>query len=258
MLGSKKINDLEKKVEQLSQQLAESQRQNEHYLRLLRQQLASTVSGVPPLADSILSALPYSEISKEQVPQFIRNTPGLLILDVRSDEGWANGHIPEAKHIPANQVLMRLGELSDKFRPILTICANGNTALTVAQLLAKEGYISVFNALGGMAGYKGDLVKPEIKPFDIDQVAGEDRELIRRVIEVLDRDVRPGLKRDGGDLQLIAVDSGIVKIKMTGACGGCGALKQTVNHGIKTLLKKLIPEVEDVEDLTLSIASSAS
>lgn len=243
-------SELQKQVETLKRQLEETQQKYEHGLKTLRLQVAGILSGFPPTAASVLAGLPYSEIPKEQVPEFIQNIPDLLILDVRSDEGWSNGYIPNAKHVPANQIFLRLGELADKNQPILTICANGNTAVGVAQLLAKEGYTRVYNALGGMAGYRGDLVKPEFRPLDVTTIEGVDRELIGRVLEVLDRDVRPGLKRDGGDLQVLAVDAGVVKLKMVGACTGCGALKKTVNDGIRQLLMKLIPEITDVQDLT--------
>lgn len=254
MFGSKdKVQELAQKVEQLTQQLEEQQRRHEHQLKVLRQQVAAMLAGLAPTAQSVLSGLPYSEIPKEQVPDFIRSVPNLLILDVRGDEGWSNGHIPEAKHIPANQLLMRLGELADKTRPVLTVCANGNTGLTAAQLLAKEGFLHIFNALGGMAGYKGPLVKPELKALDAGEVQGVDRELIAKVLEVLDRDVRPGLKRDGGDIQVLAVEEGVVKVKMAGACFGCGAQKRTVEDGIKNHLMRLIPEIKGVEDHTLNI-----
>jgi Fe-S cluster biogenesis protein NfuA/rhodanese-related sulfurtransferase len=250
MFGNSKnqIQSLESKIENLNKKIAELKEGYEEQVKVLRQQLAGVIVGLPPTPTAIFSGLGYSEIPKEIVPHFIQNTPHLLVLDIRSDEGWNNGHIPGAKHIPHDQVYMRLMELSDKNRPILTVCPNGNTSVTIAQMLAKEGYKYVFNALGGMAGYQGELVKPKIEASDEKSIGGEDRELIRRVIEVLDRDVRPGLKRDGGDLKILAVEGGVVKIKMVGACLGCGAQKRTVEDGIITHLKKLIPEITGIED----------
>ncbi|HCU25877.1 MAG TPA: hypothetical protein DF383_12740, partial [Deltaproteobacteria bacterium] len=233
MFGDKqKIESLTRRVEELGKQLEENQRRSEYQIKVLRQQVAALVAGLAPTPASVLAALPYSEIPKEQVIDFIKTVPNLLLLDVRSDEGWSLGHIPNAKHIPANQVLMRLGELADKTRPILTLCANGNTGVSVAQLLAKEGFLHVYNALGGMAGYKGECVKPTLQASDVHAVKGVDRELIAKVLEVLDRDVRPGLKRDGGDIQVLAVEEGIVQVKMAGACFGCGAQKRTVEDGV--------------------------
>lgn len=250
MFGNSKqeIEKLNQKIDQLTKNLEEMKKLHEKQLQVLQRQLAAVVSGLPLNPSSILSGLPYSEIPKEEVVSFIQSTPNLLILDVRGDEGWNNGHIPNAKHIPAQAVYQRLMELSNKSRPILTVCANGNTGVSIAQMLAEEGFRYVFNALGGMAGYQGELIKPQIQASIEGQILGDNRELIRQVIEVIDRDVRPGLKRDGGDLKILAVEEGIVKVKMIGACLGCGAQKRTVEEGIKTHLMKLIPEIAGVED----------
>ncbi len=246
--NKKEVEALEVVIEKLQKKIETLEKNHEEEIKVLKNQLAMLVRGLPLNTNSIFSGLAYSEVPKEKVPSLIQETPHLLILDVRSDEGWLNGHIPQAKHIPAQQVFSRLVELSDKNRPILTICANGNTALTVAQMLAKEGYRYVFNALGGMAGYEGPIELPSLEKTDEAIIEGEDRILIQKVIEIMDRDVRPGLKRDGGDLKLLSVENGIVKVKMTGACLGCGSQKRTVEDGIKNHLMKLIPEIKGIED----------
>jgi Fe-S cluster biogenesis protein NfuA/rhodanese-related sulfurtransferase len=251
--SKKTVESLEEEIARLQDQIKDLKEQRAQELRVLRQQLASIAVGISPRPESILNGLPYSEIPKEEVLDFIRSVPNLLILDVRADTGWNNGYIPNAKHIPAPEVFARLVELSDKTRPILTICANGNTALGVCQLLAREGYQNVFNALGGMAGYQGELIRPEIQATDITQVKGTDRKLITKVLAIIDRDVRPGLKRDGGDLQVVEVEDGTVKLKMVGACVGCGSQKRTVQDGIKNHLRNLVPEIEDVVDLSTGI-----
>lgn len=252
MFGSSKneIEKLQAIVDSLNKKILDITNDYSSQLKVLRQQLAAMAAGLPPSVSSILAGLPYTEIPKEDVLTFIQNTPNLLILDVRSDAGWSNGHIPDAKHVPMEQLPLRLMELSDKNRPVLTICANGNTAVQAAQLLSQEGYRFIFNALGGMAGYSGKLVRPDIKASNAASVKGEDRELIRRVLEIIDRDVRPGLKRDGGDLQILAVEGGVVRVKMVGACLGCGAQKRTVEDGIVTHLKRSLPEIRGIEDLS--------
>lgn len=246
--SKKEVENLETEIQKLQKKLESLEESHKEDIKILKNHLATLAQGLPLSSHSIYSGLAYHEIPKEMVSHFIQNTQNLLILDVRSDEGWMNGHIPQAKHIPAQQVFSRLVELADKNRPILTICANGNTALTIAQMLSKEGYRHVFNALGGMAGYEGPLELPSIEKTDEAFIQGDDRGLIQKVIEILDRDVRPGLKRDGGDLKLLAVEKGIVKVKMTGACLGCGSQKRTVEDGIKTHLMKLLPEITGIED----------
>jgi len=60
--------------------------------------------------------------------------------------------------------------------------------------------------------------------------------------------VRPSLQADGGDVELIEVsDEGVVKVKLTGACGGCPMASMTLKAGIERILKEEVPEVRRVE-----------
>jgi Fe-S cluster biogenesis protein NfuA len=66
-----------------------------------------------------------------------------------------------------------------------------------------------------------------------------------KVKAVLDK-VRPALQRDGGDVQLIEVSDGTVKLKLTGACAGCPMSTMTLKNGIERILKQEVPEVKQV------------
>jgi Fe-S cluster biogenesis protein NfuA len=67
-----------------------------------------------------------------------------------------------------------------------------------------------------------------------------------RVQEVLDR-VRPALQADGGDVELVEIDGGVVKVRLQGACAGCPMSQLTLSHSVERVLKSEIPEVERVE-----------
>ena len=67
-----------------------------------------------------------------------------------------------------------------------------------------------------------------------------------RVQEVLDR-IRPALQADGGDVELVDIDGGVVKVKLVGACAGCPMSQMTLTNGVERVLKQEIPEVERVE-----------
>jgi len=58
--------------------------------------------------------------------------------------------------------------------------------------------------------------------------------------------VRPALLADGGDVQLIDVKDGVVKLKLTGACHGCPMASMTLKNGIERVLKEQVPEVKEV------------
>ncbi len=66
-----------------------------------------------------------------------------------------------------------------------------------------------------------------------------------KVQSALDK-IRPALQADGGDVELIEVKDGIVKLKLQGACGGCPMASMTIKHGIEKILKERIPEVKEV------------
>ena len=71
---------------------------------------------------------------------------------------------------------------------------------------------------------------------------------MRQKVEKALAKVRPSLQGDGGDVELISVsDEGVVKVRLTGACGGCPMATITLKAGIERVLKKEIPEVERVE-----------
>ena len=62
-------------------------------------------------------------------------------------------------------------------------------------------------------------------------------------------EIRPALQADGGDVELVDVVDGIVKVRLTGACGGCPMSQMTLKQGIKTYVKKKIPEIVSVESV---------
>lgn len=58
--------------------------------------------------------------------------------------------------------------------------------------------------------------------------------------------IRPSLQADGGDVELVDVVDGTVKVRLTGACGGCPMSQMTLKMGIERVLKKEVPEVKEV------------
>jgi Fe-S cluster biogenesis protein NfuA len=68
------------------------------------------------------------------------------------------------------------------------------------------------------------------------------KEKVEQVIGKL----RPMLQRDGGDIELVDVTDGVVKVRLTGACGSCPMSMMTLKMGVENALKKEIPEVKQV------------
>ncbi len=66
-----------------------------------------------------------------------------------------------------------------------------------------------------------------------------------KIEEALNR-IRPLLQADGGDIELVEVDGGVVKVRLTGACHGCPMAAMTLQMGVERKLREIVPEVERV------------
>jgi Fe-S cluster biogenesis protein NfuA len=65
-------------------------------------------------------------------------------------------------------------------------------------------------------------------------------------VEVVLEEIRPALQADGGDVELVNVTEGVVKVRLKGACSGCPMSTMTLKQGIERLLKERLPEVKEV------------
>lgn len=71
-----------------------------------------------------------------------------------------------------------------------------------------------------------------------------------KVMAALDK-IRPSLQADGGNVELVEVDTekGIVKVKLQGACAGCPLSTITLKQGIERIIKQEIPEIKEVQSV---------
>lgn len=77
---------------------------------------------------------------------------------------------------------------------------------------------------------------------------------MREKVEAVLNEIRPSLVADGGNVELVDVtDDGIVKVKLTGACGTCPFAMMTLKAGIERILKEAVPEVKEVQAVGLSL-----
>ena len=72
--------------------------------------------------------------------------------------------------------------------------------------------------------------------------------MIDRIQAVLD-EIRPALHADGGDVEFIDFNEGVVTVRMKGACGNCPMSLMTLKNGIEARMKARIPEVQAVESI---------
>jgi Fe-S cluster biogenesis protein NfuA len=69
---------------------------------------------------------------------------------------------------------------------------------------------------------------------------------VKEKVEAALAKIRPALQADGGDVELVGVEEGVVKVMLKGACAGCPVATLTLKNGIERLLKEEIPEVKEV------------
>ena len=69
--------------------------------------------------------------------------------------------------------------------------------------------------------------------------------MLDKVEEAL-KQIRPSLRADGGDVELVDITDGIVKLKLTGACGSCPMASLTLSRIAERMLKERVPEVKEI------------
>ena len=69
---------------------------------------------------------------------------------------------------------------------------------------------------------------------------------MREKVEAALAQIRPALQADGGDVELLDVNDGTVKVKLTGHCAGCPMAAMTLRMGVERIVKERVPEVKEV------------
>lgn len=73
---------------------------------------------------------------------------------------------------------------------------------------------------------------------------------MKEQVEKVINQIRPMLQRDGGDVELVDVaDTGVVSVRLQGACAGCPMSQMTLKDGIERVLKEKVPGVVSVENV---------
>lgn len=75
---------------------------------------------------------------------------------------------------------------------------------------------------------------------------GDDGQLVLRIREIIEREIRPYVAQDGGEITFAGFEAGVVSVHLRGACSGCPSSTVTLKMGIEARLKQELPEVEAV------------
>ena len=110
-------------------------------------------------ACGVSSKTSYRQITADEAAQMMQEETGFVLLDVRTQEEYASGHIPGAICIPNETIgSEEIPELPDKDQLILVYCRSGNRSKQASQKLAEQDYTNVVE-FGGINGWTGNLEK---------------------------------------------------------------------------------------------------
>lgn len=70
--------------------------------------------------------------------------------------------------------------------------------------------------------------------------------MLEKVKEVIEKEIKPILALEGGSIELVSVEDGVVKVRLSGACAGCPMSQYTLVNFVEATLKDRVPEVKEV------------
>ena len=81
---------------------------------------------------------------------------------------------------------------------------------------------------------------------DLNENTKELKEIEQKIIDLLDKKIRPAVAKDGGDIKFEEFKDGVVKVRLQGSCSGCPSSTMTLKQGVQNLLCHYLPEVKEV------------
>ena len=72
-------------------------------------------------------------------------------------------------------------------------------------------------------------------------------ETVEKRVQAALAEIKPQIQADGGDIDLVAIENGIVKVRLRGSCVGCPMSALTLKAGVERIIKQQVPEVKSVE-----------
>jgi len=72
---------------------------------------------------------------------------------------------------------------------------------------------------------------------------------MKEEVEAVINEIRPLLQGDGGDIELVGIEGGVVKVRLRGACAGCPGAQMTLKMAVERRIKARVPEIERVESV---------
>jgi metal-sulfur cluster biosynthetic enzyme/rhodanese-related sulfurtransferase len=148
----------------LRREIEDARDEGARELAVTRAHVAAVAAGVAPGRDTILRGLPYEDVDAAEALRRWERGEGLVVLDVRTPAEFAEGHIPDARLVPLDQLERRLDELPPHDAALLVTCAAGGRSAAACRLLAERGWTRLANLAGGMLRWSGPRVRETPPP----------------------------------------------------------------------------------------------
>ena len=103
----------------------------------------------------LLNLFKHVDINTEV--EVMKSVEKAVLLDVRSEEEYSDGHIPGSKNVPVEKIEKVVDVITDKNTPVYVYCLRGSRSATAVSAMEKMGYTNA-KSIGGIASYKGKTV----------------------------------------------------------------------------------------------------
>ncbi|CAH2005994.1 unnamed protein product [Acanthoscelides obtectus] len=175
-------------------------------------------------------------------PNSLKFLPGVKVLDDGQTMDFPTGQAAYCS--PLGKLLFRIEGVKGVFLGPDFITVTKADDDVDWKLLKPEIFATIMDFFAS-----GLPVLNEGTPNQDTQINEDDDEVVQMIKELLDTRIRPTVQEDGGDIVFVGYDSGIVKLKMQGACTSCPSSVVTLKNGVQNMLQFYIPEVIEVEQV---------
>ncbi|HHW36688.1 MAG TPA: rhodanese-like domain-containing protein [Bacillales bacterium] len=113
-------------------------------------------SSQPPQNEASVDEGTFANVDVNEAKQLIEQ--GITVIDVRTPQEYGEGHIPDAKLIPLQEIETRLNEFSED-EQYLIVCRSGNRSAQASEILVQNGMKQIYNMTGGMNEWTGEVAQ---------------------------------------------------------------------------------------------------
>ncbi len=160
--GGARVAALQTQVDELKRTVSTREADNgelKESLDGLRKLVALQVGGKPVDAEMVKENRLFRNAKVAELQAAIAAGTPPCVLDVRTPQEFAGGHIEGAMHIPVDDISKRLNEVPRDGRKLYVICAGGGRSAAAATFLSNRGYLNIHNVEGGMSSWRDKVVK---------------------------------------------------------------------------------------------------